>query len=114
VNLGVQVSFNSILLYYFRAVPFVTNLQSSFCTSFISTGIPPPHHFSSTITGQPDIDETKAEAMTIDLCNNPEHKEPKLSMAKRIISGPLFEESWEELDAEVKQYNDEYLASCVA
>ncbi|KAL3809942.1 hypothetical protein ACHAXA_011384 [Cyclostephanos tholiformis] len=56
-------------------------------------------------------DETKAEAMTIDLCNNPEHKEPKLSMAKRIISGDLFKESWEELDAEVESYNHAYLAS---
>ncbi|KAL3756674.1 hypothetical protein ACHAWU_002577 [Discostella pseudostelligera] len=54
-------------------------------------------------------DETKAEAMTIDLCNNPEHKEPKISMAKRIISGDLFEESWEELDAEVDSYNRAYL-----
>jgi UDP-glucose:glycoprotein glucosyltransferase len=56
-------------------------------------------------------DETKAEAMTIDLCNNPEHKEAKISMAKRIISGELFEESWEELDAEVDRYNEEFLAS---
>lgn len=56
-------------------------------------------------------DETKAEAMTIDLCNNPEHKEAKISMAKRIISGDLFEESWEELDAQVDQYNKDFLAS---
>ena len=46
--------------------------------------------------------------MKINLCNNPENKEPKLSMAKRIISVPLFEESWDELDAEVKSYEDEY------
>ena len=30
-------------------------------------------------------------------------------MAKRIISGELFEESWIELDAEVEQYEKEYL-----
>ncbi|KAL7520848.1 hypothetical protein ACHAWX_005549 [Stephanocyclus meneghinianus] len=54
-------------------------------------------------------DETKAEAMTIDLCNNPLHKEAKISMAKRIISGELFEESWEELDAEVERYYQEFL-----
>eukprot|EP00985_Skeletonema_marinoi_P009129 scaffold4220_cov102-Skeletonema_marinoi.AAC.2 len=53
-------------------------------------------------------DETKAEAMTIDLCNNPEHKEAKISMAKRIISGDLFEESWEELDEMVRNYDDEF------
>lgn len=53
-------------------------------------------------------DETKAEAMTIDLCNNPEHKEAKISMAKRIISGDLFEESWEELDALVASYDSDH------
>ena len=56
-------------------------------------------------------DETKPDAKTIDLCNNPLHKEPKLSMAKRVISGELFEESWEELDAEVKTYDEEFFAS---
>ena len=56
-------------------------------------------------------DETKSASKTIDLCNNPLHKEPKVSMAKRIISGELFEESWIELDAEVQQYEDEYRAS---
>ena len=56
-------------------------------------------------------DETKATAKTIDLCNNPMHKEPKVSMAKRIISGELFEESWVELDQEVQAYEDEYFAS---
>ena len=45
-------------------------------------------------------DESKKDAKTIDLCNNPLHKEPKLDMAKRVISGELFPESWEELDAE--------------
>lgn len=53
-------------------------------------------------------DETKATSKTIDLCNNPLHKEPKVSMAKRIISGQLFNESWVELDAEVEQYEQEY------
>jgi len=53
-------------------------------------------------------DETKAEAMTIDLCNNPEHKEAKISMAKRIISGDLFEESWQELDALVAGYDRDH------
>ena len=38
--------------------------------------------------------ETKAKARTIDLCNNPRTKEPKLSAARRIIA------EWPELDAE--------------
>ncbi len=37
----------------------------------------------------------RPQAKTIDLCNNPKTKEPKLSAARRII-GPL----WEQLDAE--------------
>jgi len=56
-------------------------------------------------------DESKAAAKTIDLCNNPLHKEPKVSMAKRIISGDLFQESWIELDAEVETYEKEYFES---
>jgi UDP-glucose:glycoprotein glucosyltransferase len=56
-------------------------------------------------------DETKATAKTIDLCNNPMHKEPKVSMAKRVISGGLFNESWVELDAEVESYDQEYFQS---
>eukprot|EP00903_Cladosiphon_okamuranus_P019171 g17633.t1 len=55
-------------------------------------------------------DASKAEAKTIDLCNNPQHKEPKLDMAKRVISGPLFEESWVELDAEVRTAEEARLA----
>ncbi|KAF8062716.1 hypothetical protein HT031_004046 [Scenedesmus sp. PABB004] len=39
-------------------------------------------------------DETKAKARTIDLCNNPKTKEPKLSAARRIIA------EWPALDAE--------------
>ena len=53
-------------------------------------------------------DETKGTAKTIDLCNNPQHKEPKVSMAKRVISGALFNESWVELDEEVEQYEQDY------
>jgi UDP-glucose:glycoprotein glucosyltransferase len=56
-------------------------------------------------------DETKPDAKTIDLCNNPLHKEPKVSMAKRVISGELFPESWVELDAEVEMYEKEYVES---
>eukprot|EP01138_Halocafeteria_seosinensis_P009121 gb/GECG01009322.1/.p1 GENE.gb/GECG01009322.1/~~gb/GECG01009322.1/.p1 ORF type:complete len:1822 (+),score=218.11 gb/GECG01009322.1/:1-5466(+) len=48
-------------------------------------------------------DESKARAKTIDLCNNPLHKEPKLDMARRIISGPLFKENWVHLDTEVAE-----------
>ena len=59
-------------------------------------------------------DDTKATAKTIDLCNNPLHKEPKVNMAKRIISGDLFKESWVELDVEVEGYEKEYLASLSA
>jgi UDP-glucose:glycoprotein glucosyltransferase len=47
-------------------------------------------------------DGTKAKAKTIDLCNNPDHKEPKLDMAKRVVSGDLFPESWIELDEEIR------------
>ncbi|GMH85995.1 hypothetical protein TrST_g9973 [Triparma strigata] len=46
--------------------------------------------------------ETKVESKTIDLCNNPLKKEPKIDMARRIIKGELFEKSWEEMDEEVK------------
>ncbi|EFJ45735.1 hypothetical protein VOLCADRAFT_105823 [Volvox carteri f. nagariensis] len=41
---------------------------------------------------------TKAKAKTIDLCNNPKTKEPKLTAARRII-GPL----WEELDRQQEE-----------
>ena len=59
-------------------------------------------------------DETKPDAKTIDLCNNPLHKEAKISMAKRIISGELFQESWIDLDAEVDAYEKEYLETLSA
>ncbi|GMF26723.1 unnamed protein product [Phytophthora lilii] len=55
-------------------------------------------------------DETKAAAKTIDLCNNPKHKEPKLDMAKRVIAGELFNESWIELDQEIKDAEAQYAA----
>lgn len=55
--------------------------------------------------------QTKPQAKTIDLCNNPLHKEPKVSMAKRIISGELFEESWIELDAEIESFDMHFLAA---
>lgn len=47
-------------------------------------------------------DKSKSKAKTIDLCNNPDKKEPKLDMARRIINGSLFKESWVELDEEVR------------
>ncbi|EQC31692.1 hypothetical protein SDRG_10855 [Saprolegnia diclina VS20] len=55
-------------------------------------------------------DESKASAKTIDLCNNPKHKEPKLDMAKRVISGEYFKESWLELDDQVKAAEAAYTA----
>lgn len=55
-------------------------------------------------------DETKAAAKTIDLCNNPKHKEPKLDMAKRVIAGELFNESWIELDQEIKEAEEAFVA----
>ena len=51
-------------------------------------------------------DASKTAAKTIDLCNNPKHKEPKLSMAKRVINGTLFPESWEQLDAEATELSE--------
>lgn len=47
-------------------------------------------------------DSSKSQAKTIDLCNNPLHKEPKLDMARRVVSGPLFNESWTQLDEEIR------------
>ena len=41
---------------------------------------------------------TKAAAKTIDLCNNPETKEPKLQAARRIVP------EWVEYDAEVSRF----------
>ena len=44
--------------------------------------------------------ETKAAAKTIDLCNNPMTKEPKLAGAARIVR------EWPDLDAEVRAFTD--------
>jgi UDP-glucose:glycoprotein glucosyltransferase len=46
-------------------------------------------------------DETKAVAKTIDLCNNPMTKEPKLLGAARIVS------EWPGLDAEVRRFTSD-------
>ncbi|XP_030641719.1 UDP-glucose:glycoprotein glucosyltransferase 2-like [Chanos chanos] len=43
-------------------------------------------------------DTSKATAKTIDLCNNPKTKEPKLKAAVRIVS------EWSRYDSEVKQF----------
>ena len=45
--------------------------------------------------------ETKAVAKTIDLCNNPMTKEPKLKGAARIVA------EWPALDAEVRAFTAE-------
>ena len=42
-------------------------------------------------------DESKKTAKTIDLCNNPKTKEPKLTSARRIIP------EWESYDNEIKE-----------
>ena len=47
--------------------------------------------------------ETKATAKTIDMCNNPQKKTPKIEMAKRIASGPLFPVSWADFDERVTE-----------
>jgi UDP-glucose:glycoprotein glucosyltransferase len=44
---------------------------------------------------------TKAAAKTIDLCNNPQTKEPKLQAARRIVK------EWPEYDAEVARLSQE-------
>ncbi|GFH28875.1 uncharacterized protein HaLaN_27438, partial [Haematococcus lacustris] len=45
---------------------------------------------------------TKAQAKTIDLCNNPKTKEPKLSAARRIIAEwPALDQQQEEFTASV-------------
>ena len=51
--------------------------------------------------------ETKPASKTIDLCNNPLHKEPKLEMAKRVINGTLFKESWTEIDDKITAFLDQ-------
>ncbi|KDP38843.1 hypothetical protein JCGZ_05000 [Jatropha curcas] len=46
---------------------------------------------------------TKAKAKTIDLCNNPMTKEPKLQGARRIVS------EWVDLDSEARQFTAKIL-----
>ena len=55
-------------------------------------------------------EKSKKKSKTIDLCNSPLHKEPKLDMARRVISGSLFNESWVELDDEVTKLSDRVMA----
>lgn len=59
-------------------------------------------------------DETKEAAKTIDLCNNPLFKEPKLDMAKRVIDGELFDKNWVEMDEEVRSIEKKYEIESIA
>lgn len=43
-------------------------------------------------------DESKSKAKTIDLCNNPKTKEPKLTSARRIV------DEWETYDKELRSF----------
>lgn len=52
-------------------------------------------------------EDSKTKAKTIDLCNNPLHKESKLDMAKRVISGKLFNQSWVQLDEEIRSLQEQ-------
>lgn len=47
---------------------------------------------------------SKPAAKTIDLCNNPMTKEPKLEQARRIVG------EWEDLDATVRSLEDKCTA----
>jgi UDP-glucose:glycoprotein glucosyltransferase len=47
--------------------------------------------------------QTKSKAKTIDLCNNPMTKEPKLTMASRIVS------EWTQYDEEVRNFTETVL-----
>ncbi|KAL6178989.1 hypothetical protein ACLB2K_050505 [Fragaria x ananassa] len=51
---------------------------------------------------------TKSKAKTIDLCNNPMTKEPKLQGARRIVS------EWPDLDLEARQFTAKILGDEVA
>ncbi|KAJ9158912.1 hypothetical protein P3X46_024455 [Hevea brasiliensis] len=51
---------------------------------------------------------TKSKAKTIDLCNNPMTKEPKLQGAKRIVS------EWVDLDSEARQFTAKILGDEVS
>lgn len=48
-------------------------------------------------------DVEKEKAKTIDLCNNPQTKEPKLTAARRIVK------EWQDYDDEIKAIYDEFL-----
>lgn len=48
-------------------------------------------------------DEEKEKAKTIDLCNNPKTKEPKLTSARRIVK------EWQEYDDEIRFIYEEFL-----
>lgn len=48
-------------------------------------------------------DEEKKKAKTIDLCNNPQTKEPKLTAARRIVA------EWQDYDDEIKAIYEEFL-----
>lgn len=50
-------------------------------------------------------DEEKTKAKTIDLCNNPKTKEPKLTAARRIVK------EWQDYDDEVRFIYEEFLKS---
>ena len=50
-------------------------------------------------------DSSKSQAKTIDLCNNPQTKEPKLESAMRIIA------EWKHYDAEIRALMDKVAAS---
>jgi len=49
-------------------------------------------------------DGSKKKAKTIDLCNNPKTKEPKLTAARRILP------EWEGYDNEIKRFMDNFYA----
>jgi UDP-glucose:glycoprotein glucosyltransferase len=52
-------------------------------------------------------DQSLKTAKTIDLCNNPQTKEPKLDRAKRILP------EWEGLDNEIAAVRDSHLKSAI-
>ncbi|XP_013410964.1 UDP-glucose:glycoprotein glucosyltransferase 1 isoform X2 [Lingula anatina] len=50
-------------------------------------------------------DDEKSKAKTIDLCNNPQTKEPKLNAAKRIVA------EWEEYDNEARRIFENFTSN---
>lgn len=79
-----------------RQTPFIVSLH--FAAHPQALPPPPNPHPSCTTTAlaQP----TQLQARTIDLCNNPKTKEPKLQAARRIIK------EWPDLDAEQAAFTD--------